>query len=287
MESGQLATALAAAQAELKDPTRNKSGQVKGRTDYRYAGLDDLLQAVRPALTKHGIALAQIVDVRDGQVGLRSELLHTSGESIGGFYPLDWSGNPQARGSELTYARRYSLEALVGVAATEDDDASSASDDRDERDEAADQQPEPEKAPEPNPSQAAIDLLVKENWPAETVVAEVRDFFRWCGIAGDPWSMTEERQVKIPAWITEQQPRLDAWMAWWDELDALLKKKRPPLGRGDVAAWCAANERPVPETMDEETRGKLLAYLRDTDGLKVVAEFVRDAKKNTATKEAA
>jgi ERF superfamily protein len=122
-----LAAALAAAQSEIRDPARDKKGQVRGRSDYRYAGLDDLLKAVRPALSKHGIAIVQLVELVDGKPCLLSQLRHAEGEVIASVWPLAWPNDPQQRGSELSYARRYTLEALVGVAATEDDDGSSAS----------------------------------------------------------------------------------------------------------------------------------------------------------------
>lgn len=125
-QCGAMAAALAAAQAEIKDPARTKSGQVRGKRDYRYAGLDDLLQAVRPVLSKHGIAITQAIRRADGLTVLCTELRHSAGGVISSEYPLDWNGSPQDKGSEITYARRYSLEAMVGVAATPDDDGSAA-----------------------------------------------------------------------------------------------------------------------------------------------------------------
>jgi hypothetical protein len=119
-----LAAALAAAQTEIRDPERGRAGQVRGRSGYRYAGLDDLLQAVRPVLARHGLAVtSRIVRQAEG-LALVTELIHPSGETLYSTWPLAWSGGPQDRGSELTYARRYTLEALVGVAATDDDDGS-------------------------------------------------------------------------------------------------------------------------------------------------------------------
>jgi hypothetical protein len=52
--------------------------------------------------------------------------LHTSGQWIASEHPLPLSGRPQEIGSALTYARRYSLSALIGIAADEDDDANAA-----------------------------------------------------------------------------------------------------------------------------------------------------------------
>lgn len=124
-----LAAALSAAQAEIQDPGKNRKGQVKGKTDYRYAGLDELLASVRPALSKHGLAVSQAIEYRDGKPYLVSSLLHSGGGERRSEWQLAAGSDPQARGSELTYARRYTLEGLVGVAPTEgDDDGKAAAD---------------------------------------------------------------------------------------------------------------------------------------------------------------
>ena len=120
--AAQLATALAAAQAEIKDPGKARKGQVKGKTDYRYAGLDDTLAAIRPPLSKHGLSVSQCIEYREGKAFLVSSLLHSAGGERRSEWLLASGSDPQARGSELTYARRYTLEGLVGVAPTEDDD---------------------------------------------------------------------------------------------------------------------------------------------------------------------
>lgn len=141
-----IADALAAAQAELRDPPRAKEGQIRGRRGYRYAGLDDLLGTVRPVLARHGIAIVQPVELRDGQLYLISRLIHGSGDTLESLWPLTCTGSAQERGSELTYARRYTLEGLIGVAATEDDDGSSASEQRGEQ--SQQQAPRPPRAPQ-------------------------------------------------------------------------------------------------------------------------------------------
>lgn len=122
-----IASALAAAQAELQDPPRNKMGQVRNGRASTYAGLDDLLQSARPVLSRHGLAVTQLVEVRDGTSYLVSKLIHGSGDSLESLWQLSCTGSAQERGSELTYARRYTLEGLLGVAATDDDDGGGAS----------------------------------------------------------------------------------------------------------------------------------------------------------------
>lgn len=121
-----LTAALAAAQAELNDPVRAKLMRVPGRPDRMYAGLDDLLKTVRPVLAKHGIAIVQTVEPLGDQLALCTQLRHASGEVITSHWPLKWGGGPQDQGSALSYGRRYTLEAICGVAATSDDDAEDA-----------------------------------------------------------------------------------------------------------------------------------------------------------------
>ena len=102
-----------------------------GKYSYGYATLDKLVEVIFPLLTNVGIAYVTAPDVResDGIFGLRAKLVHESGEEIGGFYPLGNPNNPaQAIGSSISYARRYALLSLTGVApAGEDDDGAAGS----------------------------------------------------------------------------------------------------------------------------------------------------------------
>lgn len=114
---GELAAALAAAQGELRDPGRNKAGQVRGKRDYRYVGLDDLLQTIRPVLSKHGLAVTQVVGVlANGSPALCTKLLHSGGGVLESAYPLDFNGgldNPRPRPSSMDPRQRASLLAWL------------------------------------------------------------------------------------------------------------------------------------------------------------------------------
>lgn len=119
-----LATALAKAQAEMKNATLNK---VNPHFKSKYADLAEIIDTTREVLAKHGLSVVQTTHVRDGQFVLATTLLHTSGQSIGGEYPLPMIlDKPQAMGLALTYARRYSHSAICNIAADEDDDANVA-----------------------------------------------------------------------------------------------------------------------------------------------------------------
>lgn len=87
----------------------------------KYTPLEDLVEAVTPALNRHGLTIAQFPS---GDCGLTTYLLHTSGEYLMHTTTLaPAERNPQALGSAITYMRRYSLQAVLGIAADTDDDA--------------------------------------------------------------------------------------------------------------------------------------------------------------------
>ena len=121
----ELATAMAKAQAEIKAALKDsKNPHFKSS----YADLTSVWDACRSALTKNGLSVIQIPNFDGDEVWLETMLLHSSGESITGRYPLrPQQQTPQGYGSALTYARRYSLAAMVGVVADEDDDGNAAS----------------------------------------------------------------------------------------------------------------------------------------------------------------
>lgn len=124
-----LATALVAFQSNLPKIRRTETAKV-GTYSYDYASLDKITPIIFKELSAVGLAYTAAPTVIDGTFGLYAQLVHTSGEAIGGLYPL---GNPNARaqdiGSAITYARRYALLALTGVQPDdEDDDGAAASD---------------------------------------------------------------------------------------------------------------------------------------------------------------
>jgi hypothetical protein len=129
-----LACALAKAQAELVNPEKSltatirsaRPGEVERR--FRYAPLASGLDIVRKTLGQHEIATLQTtaVDPAAGMVNLTTTLAHASGEWIASDWPVcpvAETANPQRMGAALTYARRYALFTLVGIAGEDDLDA--------------------------------------------------------------------------------------------------------------------------------------------------------------------
>lgn len=94
----------------------------------KYADLGTIDEAVTPALHKNGLAVIQTTAISGIQPVLVTTLAHESGQFITGEYPLNPVKNdPQALGSATTYARRYSLSAMLTVVADDDDDGNAAS----------------------------------------------------------------------------------------------------------------------------------------------------------------
>jgi hypothetical protein len=120
-----LAAALAALQTKLPEVHKTQQGQV-GNQRTRYADLANISQQVLPLLADLGMSFSARPTLNgNGVFVLAYELLHISGQSRTGEYPL-LGNTPQAHGSAITYARRYTLCAITGVAPEDDDDAATA-----------------------------------------------------------------------------------------------------------------------------------------------------------------
>jgi len=114
-----LAEALAAAQGKFTNPKKTKTANA-GKYSYSFADLADVLDAIRQPMASAGLSVAQTIET--GPLHLATTLMHTSGQCITSRYPLVAMTSQQDMGSQLTYARRYSLCAILGVAAEEDRD---------------------------------------------------------------------------------------------------------------------------------------------------------------------
>ena len=131
---GTIAAALAKAQADLTNPEKSLTATIRsgrpgeGERSFRYAPLSSGLEIVRKSLGRHEIATVQTteIDKDAGLVRLTTVLAHSSGEWLSSDWPvcpLSDTGSPQRMGTALTYARRYALFTLVGIAGEDDLDA--------------------------------------------------------------------------------------------------------------------------------------------------------------------
>ena len=131
---GALAAALAKAQAEIANPEKSLTATIvspfprEGSRTFRYAPLSSGLDLVRKCLGQHEIATVQAtaIDGESGLIKLTTTLVHASGEWVSSDWPVcpvSETAAPHRLGAALTYARRYALFTLVGIAGEDDLDA--------------------------------------------------------------------------------------------------------------------------------------------------------------------
>jgi hypothetical protein len=131
---GAIAGALAKAQADITNPEKSLTATIKSpfprETDrsFRYASLANGLDLVRKSLGRHEIATVQTTSIDDaaGLIRLTTTLAHSSGEWVSSDWPVcpvSETAAPHRMGAALTYARRYALFTLVGIAGEDDLDA--------------------------------------------------------------------------------------------------------------------------------------------------------------------
>jgi hypothetical protein len=131
---GAIAGALAKAQIELANPEKSLTAIIRSPfpreadRSFRYASLANGLDLVRKSLGRHEIATVQTtsIDAAAGLIRLSTTLAHSSGEWVSSDWPvcpLAETATPHRMGAALTYARRYALFTLVGIAGEDDLDA--------------------------------------------------------------------------------------------------------------------------------------------------------------------
>lgn len=130
----EIAKALNTAQAEMEAAKRSGENsffknQGTGKPS-RYSTLQDVMEAAKEPLAGNGLSYVQaFFTPPTGVLQLETKLMHNSGQYLCSFYPIvPASQTPQAMASAVTYARRISLAAMLGICADEDDDGNSASD---------------------------------------------------------------------------------------------------------------------------------------------------------------
>lgn len=123
----QISKAIVAFQADLK-PVKETAENPYFKS--KYMSLPKIMTSIQPLLSKHKLAVVQMVTNINGQSALATSIIHESGEALSlDPMPLLMPKNePQAQGSAITYARRYALCAALGIVADKDDDGNSAND---------------------------------------------------------------------------------------------------------------------------------------------------------------
>jgi hypothetical protein len=120
----EIMTALSKAQGKIQYASKDKANPY---FKSKYADLASIWEACRSSLSEHGLAVVQTIDHREFGMVLITMLGHSSGQWIKSEMPIVVVKNdPQTLGSAITYYRRYSLAAIVGVAPDDDDDGEKA-----------------------------------------------------------------------------------------------------------------------------------------------------------------
>jgi hypothetical protein len=131
---GAIAEALAKAQADITNPEKSLTATIRSPfpreadRSFRYASLANGLDLIRKSLGRHEIATVQTTSIDDaaGLIRLTTTLAHSSGEWVSSDWPVcpvSETAAPHRMGAALTYARRYALFTLVGIAGEDDLDA--------------------------------------------------------------------------------------------------------------------------------------------------------------------
>jgi len=181
-----LAAAFAAALAEMPSPTLDKTNTAFGK--FRYASIGSYIETCRPHLAKFGLAMATDYEpMPDGNLMCWTVIRDETGETIR-LAPVPVRvdlAKPQATGSAMTYARRYSISAALGVVGDEDDDGNAASTPEPKRSMSqaiATAAPKPAPQPAPNP-------VVNEDTGYEVVRIASVDTKDGTTKAGKPWRL--------------------------------------------------------------------------------------------------
>lgn len=120
----ELATALSKAQGEMQAAIKDS---INPFFKSKYADLGSVWDAARPVLSKNGLCIMQGTEMIGEKIVMVTTLAHSSGQWVKSFLPLNPSKNDsQGVGAAITYLRRYSLSALVGVVCDDDDDGETA-----------------------------------------------------------------------------------------------------------------------------------------------------------------
>jgi len=160
----ELVTALTAFQGKM---TAVRKDSINPFYKSKYASLDTIWETIRKPLSENGLSIAQTINLIEGKRVLETTLYHISGEWISGVQLVNpVRDDPQALGSAISYARRYSLSAMLGIVADEDDDAESAT-------------PKKSKAPEKpvSPPASKIDHDVKVIASASITEAQTKKIY--------------------------------------------------------------------------------------------------------------
>jgi ERF superfamily protein len=229
--------AWVAALGELQEVPRKQTANA-GTYSYKYAELGDVLSHVRPVLTRHGLAVWQIPEVDQAEVVVTTIVTHTSGDERS-FPPLRLPAGPtaQAIGSAITYARRYDLMSILGLATDDDDGATAGT------------------RPDPDPTvletfNALTGLDPSAQAKLRQLATEHNRKLTQAGLASDPAWLAVVRGVVNARTVDTPESSVMTKIPQEEQLRALLDGHTPDERRRLAAAW--AQSHPQPPTDDDD-----------------------------------
>lgn len=194
-----LFSALAAAQGAFLPIPKNREVFIKsdkGNYKFRYADLEVVIAATRPALSANGLCVIQrAIRSEDGMEYLETILAHASGEQITSrlpMIPFKGSDDPKRYGAGLSYARRYMYNAMLCLAADDDLDEAPSSPEPDEPSRPEQDEPGPKASTESRPIGAGEEAWLKKKMAAAKLGPEYLAEFK----VSDPMTMAEFATVK-------------------------------------------------------------------------------------------
>ena len=208
----EIATALSRAQGEFQNAKKDK---INPFFEKNYAGLSSLWDACRLALSKNGLALVQGPSVNESHVTINTLLMHNSGEWIESELILNaGKSTPQSVGSAITYARRYSLAAMLGLVADDDDDGNEASKEvgkkQQEKKAVAEKNHKTTKTDPPPPKATEQKAIDPETTARQKIINEIGVILK-----NDKFTDDDRAKVRVEISLIKNNIALEALRAVW------------------------------------------------------------------------
>lgn len=191
----ELAMALSAVQGEIKDASKDS---LNPHLKSKYADLAEVLQTVRPILSKNHLALTQGVSYDNGQVHVTSRLMHGSGQWVESMISIPVSKqDAQGIGAATTYGRRYGAAALIGISQDDDDGESIKAGQRRPKENTGTNNPTPVLSTPTTPSQVAKAVIAKFDQLGKSPEHKLADESEMKALTAEFTSLTPAEQTQV------------------------------------------------------------------------------------------
>ncbi len=275
----ELASALAKAQlvfSPIKQSEKVGYDGKEGRPGkhYTYAPLVEVIDACRKGLSENGLAIMQPTMMVDDKLVVETLLAHSSGEWIKSEIRIDSvEKSPQGVGSALTYARRYALSALLGVASEQDDDGEAGTKDGDKK-------PKSKKLTEPRQT-TTTGAERKEHWCTEHSVAywkfEKEGRTWYSHKQGDVWCNEDKGKARAEVAKPEPKAVIAPKTPEQKEVDGIFDKPVPQGAGEKVAGTEHTGKPPLGGTQSGSVPGHAPSE-QEVQEIADILQLIKDAK---------